>query len=487
MRRRLRLGLRSLLAFALAAALAPCAMNPATGERQLMLVGEGQEIEMGQQGAEQVRGTIGLVQDETLQDYVSTIGLEMARDTERPDLPWSFQVADDPVVNAFALPGGPVFVTRGILAHFGSEAELAMVLGHEAGHITARHSAEQMSRQQLYGGLAGLGAAVLEAGDAVQTLLGAGLNVLFLQYGRDDERQADRLGVRYLAAHGYDPSEAVDVFRMLGRQSEAAGGSGLPGWLSTHPAPEDRIERIRAILDTLPAEQRTGIVGRERYLERIDGMVFGQNPRNGYFRDGTFLHPELAFRLELPGDWERRNLARAVVAQSPGGDAILQLELADAASHGEAASAFFGQGGVSSTADVRETRINGLPATTGVFVASTDQGEIRGRATFLEYDGQVYRLLGYSARSGYAEWQDTFRQSHESFDQVDDPEVLGVEPMRLRVITTDRAGTVAELLERRPAPVEARRLEILNALEEGEQVPAGTTLKWVEGEPPPGS
>lgn len=452
-----------------------------------MLVGQGQEIEMGRRGAEQVRSAIGLVQDRALQDYVSEIGLAMARDTERPDLPWSFQVVDDPVINAFALPGGPVFVTRGILARFNSEAELATVLGHEAGHITARHSAEQMSRQQIYGGLAGLGAAVFEAGAVAQGLLGAGLSVLFLQYSRDDERQADRLGMRYLMAHGYDPAEAVDVFQMLDRQSEAAGGSGVPGWLSTHPTPEDRIERIRAILDTLPADRRAGTVGRDRYLQKIDGLVFGENPRNGYFRDGTFLHPDLAFRLDFPDDWKRQNLARAVVAQSPGGDAILQLTLAEADSHGAAARAFFDQEGMRSTSDVRETRIHGLPAVTGVFVASTDQGDVQGRATFLEHGGRVYQMLGYTARADFGSWQRTFRESHESFQRLEDAEALGVEPMRIRIITTNRAGTVAQLLQRRRAPVDASTLANLNAVEAGERIPAGTTLKWVEGEKAPGS
>lgn len=479
--------LRALLVPVLALPLAACATNPATGERQLMLVGEGQEIEMGRQGAQQVRDVIGLVQDEGLQSYVSEIGLAMARDSERPDLPWSFQVVDDPVVNAFALPGGPVFVTRGILAYFGSEAELATVLGHEAGHITARHSAEQMSRQQLYGGLAGLGAVVFEAGAAVRSLMGTGLNVLFLQYGRDDERQADRLGLRYLTARDYDPSEAVDVFQMLDRQSEATGGSGLPGWLSTHPSPEDRIERIRAILDTMSSERRGGTVGRERYLERIDGLVFGPNPRNGYFRGGTFLHPELAFRMEFPEDWERQNMARAVVARSPDGDAILQITLAEAGSHGAAAREFFGQQAIRSTADVRESRIHGLPATTGMFVAGTEQGDLQGRASFVEHAGQVYQLLGFTARSSYGTWRETFRNSHESFDRLRDPEVLDVQPMRLRAITTERSGTVSDLLERRPAPVDAGTLAILNAVDEGETIPAGTTLKWVEGERPPGN
>lgn len=486
MRRRLRPILGTLLVLALALPVAYCAVNPATGERQLMLVSRDQEIAMGQQGAEQVRASIGLVEDQALQDYVSEIGLAMAEDTERPDLPWSFQVADDPVINAFALPGGPTYVTRGILAYFNSEAELATVLGHEAGHITARHSAEQMSRQQLYGGLAGLGAAVFEAGDLARGLLGAGLNVLFLQYGRDDERQADRLGLRYLTSRGYDPSEAVDVFEMLARQSEGSGGSGLPSWLSTHPAPEDRAEQIQAVLDTLPPDRREGTVGRERYLNRIDGLVFGRNPRNGFFRNGTFLHPELEFRMDFPGDWQRQNFARAVVAQSPGGDAILQLTLSEAESHGAAAREFFNQEGMRGTADVRSIRIHGLPATTGVFVAATEQGELQGRATFVEHGGRVYQLLGYAARADYRGHESTFRGSHESFQELDDPEVLAVEPMRIQTITTDGAATIAELLQRRPAPVDATTLAMLNAVEEGERIPAGTTLKWVEGEAPPG-
>ena len=486
MRRTLRNILATLLVAALAAPLATCAVNPATGERQLILLSREEEIRMGQQGAEQVRSTLGLVQDEALQDYVSGIGLSMARDTERPDLPWSFEVVDDPVVNAFALPGGPVFVTRGILAYFNSEAELATVLGHEAGHITARHSAEQMSRQQLYGGLAGLGAAVFDAGPLAQTLAGAGLNVLFLQYSRDDERQADRLGLRYMTAEDYEPSEAIDVFRMLDRQSEGADGGGVPNWLSTHPTPADRIERIRAMIDTLSAERRNGLVGRERYLERLDGLVFGRNPRNGFFRDGTFLHPDLAFRLDFPADWKRQNLARTVVAQSPGQDAILQLTLAEAASHEEAARQFFGQQGMVATMDVRTTRIHGLPATTGEFVARTQQQDVQGRATFVEYAGRVYRLLGYAARADYGRYERTFRESHGSFQELEDPEVLGVQPMRLRIVTTERSGTVSDLLQRRPAPVDGPALALLNAVEETETIPAGTMIKWVEGEKPPG-
>ena len=225
-----------------------CATNPATGKRQLMLVTEAQEIEMGRQADKEVEASFGLYPDPKVQAYVARLGASLVAGSERPNLPWTFRVVDDPTVNAFALPGGFIYVTRGLMTHLNSEAELVSVLGHEIGHVTARHSASMISKQQF--AMLGLGVGMIVRPELQQfgDLAQAGVGLMFLKFGRDAERQADDLGLRYLGRQGYDPQEAVEVFSVLERASQKTGEGRLPSWLSTHPAPEDRAQRLRAAI-----------------------------------------------------------------------------------------------------------------------------------------------------------------------------------------------------------------------------------------------
>ncbi len=290
-----------------AAALAACVRNPVTGKRQLSLVSTEQEIEMGKQGAADVEKTIGKYPDPKLQQYVESVGMRLAKASERPSLPWSYAVVDDAAVNAFALPGGPVFVTRGILAYMNSEAELAAVLGHETGHITARHSAEQLSKAQLAQVGLGIGTIVSPELRQVGQLAGAGLQLLFLKFSRDDERQADQIGFRYMVAQGYDPRRMADLFVTLERVSKGEGGRGrLPGWLSTHPDPGDREKVALERAAKVPDPDRLQ-VDRERYLSHVNGIVFGEDPRQGFFRGDEFLQPTLRFRMTFPAGWAKQN------------------------------------------------------------------------------------------------------------------------------------------------------------------------------------
>jgi predicted Zn-dependent protease len=311
----------------LLAGLGACAMNPATGGRMFSLYSEDQEIEMGQQAASEVNAAMGLYDDADLQAYVDSIGQVMAAITERPELPWSFRIVDDPVINAFALPGGPVYLARGIMAHFNTEAEMASVLGHEIGHITARHSVEQISRAQL--AQIGLGATQLLVpelrpfGDA----LGGGLMLMFLSFGRDDESQSDELGFRYMTRLGYDPQGAVDMFRILERQRDAGSGGAVPEWQSTHPDPGNRVIAAEQRLATSQIEG--GISRREEYLRRIDGMMFGLDPAQGFFIENRFIQPEMRVQFEFPEGWASQNAPTQVLAQSPGRDAVMQVTLAE--------------------------------------------------------------------------------------------------------------------------------------------------------------
>jgi predicted Zn-dependent protease len=382
------------IALALAGALA-CARNPATGERQLLLVPEGQAKALGEQAAAEIVQSIGLVDNQEIQQYVANIGKQLAAKSERPELGWSFQVLDDASVNAFALPGGFIFVTRGILAHLGSEAQLASVLGHEIGHVTAKHSVDQMSKATL--ATLGLGVASIVSEDIakVSQVGAAGLQVLFLKYGRDDEYQADELGIRYASRGGYDVREMPKVFEVLDRVGGESRGK-LPEWLSTHPSPGNRIERIEQHI--AKAGPAGGNVERQGYLRKLDGLVYGEDPRQGYFLGGRFVHPKLGFEITFPDGWKTANTAQAVLAQSPGEDAMMQLAIVKAASPDEALQKFLATEGIQA-GQRADSAVPNLPSASSTFQAKTKEGVLGGLVTFVTHEGRTASWASFTAAS----------------------------------------------------------------------------------------
>jgi predicted Zn-dependent protease len=461
-----------------------CAVNPATGQRQLMLVSESQEIAMGQQADPGISAMFGLYDDPELQAYVTRLGDSLAASSERPHLPWTFRVVDDPIVNAFALPGGFIYVSRGIMAHFNSEAQLASVLGHEIGHVTARHSASQMSEQQLAQlGLVAGAVIVPDVAARYGVIAQQALGILFLKFSRDDERQADMLGFRYMTRVGYDPNEMPEVFAMLGRVTEAGGGRGLPVWLSTHPDPGDREQRIETLIAESGQDFSGATVGERSYLLRLHGLVYGENPREGFFRGQTFLHPDLAFQITFPSGWQTVNQKTAVIAQSPNEDAILQLTLAEGASSPvDAAREFAAQEGVSAAA-VQPGIIGGFPSATAAFAAETEQGVLRGAVTFVQYGDYIYRLLAFATSSAWSNYQQTAANSVASFARLTDQTALSVQPLRLSIIELPQAMTIEAFNQRYPSPITVEQLAILNQVELGARMPSGTLVKRVVGEP----
>jgi predicted Zn-dependent protease len=407
----------------------------------------------------------------------------LAAVSERPALPWSFRVVDDPIVNAFAVPGGFLYVTRGILAHFNSEAELAAVLGHEIGHVTARHSASQMSQQQL--AQVGLVAGMVLA-PRLQDLAGlaqAGLGLMFLKFSRDDERQADELGLRYLTRAGYQPSEMPKVFAMLASVSQGEGGNRLPTWLSTHPDPEDRQQRIAQLIAALPDTVGRS-VNRNDYLRRLGGLTFAQNPREGFFRGQTFMHPDLRFQLTFPEGWKAVNQRQAVVAQPPGQDGLLQLTLDQAASPEAAVRAFVGQEGITPGA-VRSLSAGGLPAASAPFVATTDEGRLAGVVGAVALDRRVYRLLGVATEVGWPAYEPAAAATLGSFARLTDRAALAVQPLRLEIVTVTRAMTLQEFHRQYPSQVSLDVVARLNQLRPADRLAAGQLVKRVVGGPVP--
>ncbi|HEX2189516.1 MAG TPA: M48 family metalloprotease [Longimicrobiaceae bacterium] len=467
------------LAALLGAGLPGCVINPVTGQRQIALVSESQEIQMGQQAAQEAAQSLGLVDDDALQAYVQRLGARLAAESERPGLPWAFRVVDDATPNAFALPGGYIFVTRGMLNLMDSEAELAAVLGHEIGHVTARHSVTQITRAQL--AQLGLGVGSILFPSAAQQLGGlasGGLQLLFLSHGRDAERQADELGFKYALREGYDVREMDDIFASLQRIGDTQGQSPVPSWASTHPAPEERIRAARARADTVPGVERLAL-RRAEYLGQIDGLVYGENPRNGFFQDGVFLHPELRFRLQFPQGWQTQNLPQAVLAGSPRQDAVIQLTLAGTGSAEEAAQRFLGQQGIQVGQTFRD-RVNGIPVAGSSFQAQTQQGVVAGEVAFLEYGGRVYQLLAYTSASAFGSYDRLFRQVIGTFAPLTDARALAAQPNRLDIVRLDRAMTLSEFNRRYPSVVPIAELALINQVADANaSIPAGTLVKRV--------
>ena len=466
------------LPIALALVLATCATNPVTGRRELSLISESQEIAMGQEAAKEVAASIAPVADDALQRYVSGLGLALARASERPNLPWSFTVIDDPMVNAFALPGGPIFITRGILTHMNSEAQLVSVLGHEIGHITAKHSVSQMSQAQL--AQIGLIAAVIVKPELAGfgDLASQGLGLLFMKFGRDDETQADDLGFRYMTSGGYSPTEMAEMFRTLQRLGGGSTEGRVPEWLSTHPDPGNRVQKTldRAAATSLPANLK---VERDAFLQRTQGLIFGENPREGFFRKNQFLHPDMQFQLDFPSGWKAQNQATAVVAISPQENAIVVLGFAGDAAPNQALSQFLNQQGVQNQG-ASSSSINGLPAASAVFAAQTQDGVLAGNVAFVSHGGRTFRLLAYTPQQAYGSYRNAFAQSLGSFRRLTDPAALAVQPVRVHLVRLPRSMTISEFHQAYPSTIPVAQVALINGVEANTTLPAGMMVKRVQ-------
>ncbi|HYZ89538.1 MAG TPA: M48 family metalloprotease [Myxococcales bacterium] len=471
-------------AAAACAAAAACVRNPATGNLQLNLISESQEIDMGKQAAQEVDQTIGLYKDPKIEAYVARLGQSLSQQTNRKNLPWQFHVVEDPGVNAFALPGGPVYVTRGILATLMNEAQLAGVMGHECGHIAARHSANQLSKAQVAQIGLGIGSVLSPQIASLSQLAGVGLQILFLKFSRDDESQADKLGFAYMANDGYDAREMVSLFKTLERVSKLAGGSKVPEWLETHPDPENREQATLQRLKEANVDFSKAKVNRDEYLSTIDGMVYGEDPRQGYFQGSRFLHPDLKFQVTFPQGWQTQNTPQAVAGMSPKQDAIVQLAAAGKDSPDDAATKFFSQQGIQ-RGQAAALNINGQRAVAAYFAAQTQQGQIAGLIAFVGYQGTTYALLGYTGAQTLQQYDPTFKAFIGSFGPLTDQSAMSVQPARLQLVRIDSSMTVEQFNQRYPSNLRVEELALINGFDDKNgQMQGGQRYKRIVGGPP---
>jgi predicted Zn-dependent protease len=465
--------------------LAACATNPVTGQRELSLMSEAQEIQTGQQLDAEVRRQMGVYGDAELQRYVNDIGQRLARGSHRPNLPWHFTVVDQPAVNAFALPGGYIYITRGILPFLDNEAEFAGVLGHEIGHVTARHSAAAYSKATSAGvGLALLGIFVPST-RPLQGLAETALGVLFLKHGRDDELEADRLGAEYTAKNSWDPEGIAGMLTTLARIDEAAGSRrGVPNWLSTHPAPADRVEEVRASVEKARASAPRAqfVRNKEGFLNQVDGIVFGDSPEQGVVQGNRFLHRDLRFALEFPEGWEVQNAPSQVSAKAPGEDAymVLQLIQQPRGSIDETAVASM-QGAGFRLVEGNRRQVNGVSAFVGTYQGTAEGiGRVIVRAAHLEHERRVFVWAGMAPEQVFGRVDGAITRSIGSFEPLSREEAARIRANRIDVYTV-RPGDTWQTIASRASEgnVKASTLAIMNHYAVNEQPRAGDRIKVV--------
>ena len=461
---------------------------PATGERRYLGFTWEQEKEIGKETSQQVAALFGTYRDSKLERYVTDVGNRVLATSHlrRPGIdeqirktPVTFGVLDSPIINAMALPGGYVYVTRGMLAHLNNEDQLASVLAHEIGHVAARHAARQTWQQQLGQGLL-LGGVLLGQGLGLpaQDILNLGsmaAQLIFLRYSREDELEADKLGVEYSSAAGYDPREAVGLFETLDRIQEKEG-QGMPSFLATHPDPGDRIQRIRELTARMPRGRQP--LADSRYLNANAGLVLGEDPRQGFVEGNVFYHPDLRFRFPVPRGFKVINQPAQVVMIEGQNRAVLGFTSAGENSLQTAVAGFLKQPGLR-VIERGAMRSNGLPAYAAVAEAQTENGQVvRIMAYFVDYRGTVYHFVGYTSPQLFGNFRNLFLQTMQGFSAVQDARVLNRQPVRIALETVRRPASFRELIPRSlPEPFTPEDIAIMNQVELNQKIEPGRILK----------
>ena len=460
-----------------------CAVNPVTGKKELSFMSEEQEIALGKESDPQIVQMYGLYENQTLQNFIDQKGQEMAKISHRPHLDYEFKILDSPVVNAFAVPGGFVYFTRGILAHFNNEAEFAGVLGHEIGHVTARHSVQQQTKATI-GQVVFIGGLILSP--TLRTMAQEGqqfMQLLFLKYSRDNESQSDELGVQYSTAVGYDAHHMANFFKTLNNMRAGTEGETLPTFLSTHPDPADRYQKVNAMADAIQRDiDATKLqVNRDQYLRMIDGLIYGEDPKQGYVENGRFYHPTMRFQFPIPQGWQTINTPSQVQMAPKDGKAAMILTLTEAANLQAAAQQTAEQYSLT-VVEQKNLTLNGM----NVLAMVSDQVDqqsgqsIRILSYFISYSNSIFTFHGLTDKESFDKYVSSFNQTMRNFARLTDQSKINKKPDRISVRTVNRAGTLQSILQGYRVPSEKMREHgLINGMDLNAQVPAGSLIKVI--------
>ncbi len=461
----------------LALAVVACTVNPATGEKQFTgLMPEGQESSIGASEHQKVHETYGDFIEGPIADYVNRIGQKVAKGTERPDVQYKFHVIDSPIVNAFAVPGGYIYVSRGLLALANSESEMAGVIAHEIGHITARHAASRMSQ----GVLAGLGASVisvLTGSNAVGQIANVGSDLYIKSYSRGQEDQADQLGVRYLARAGYDPNSMASFLASLDAQtrldkrlagkSEGAGSN----YFSTHPVTAERVKHAHAEAVGFPDGPR--VINRDVYLSMINGLTYGDSEAQGFVRGDNFYHTKMGFTFHVPKGFAVDNSPSEVIAAHPNGSVLIMDAGRD--DQGRDPLSYITDNWMKgkSAQSPQSITINGLRAATGAFAGSANGNPVLIRVVAIEWKpSQFFRFQMAIPQGADTQTVEELKRTTYSFRAMSEQERAAIHPLKVRTFAAQAGMSVASAAAKMDfSDYKEERFRVLNGLGNGNLVP----------------
>lgn len=469
-----------------------CAVNPATGDRDFVLMSESTEIKLGRESHQQVVDQFGLYDDPELQAYVQKVGEQLALNSHRSDLVYRFTLLDSDQVNAFALPGGYIYITRGIMAYLNSEAELAAVLGHEIGHVTARHGVQQASQQQAAGFGYLIGSILVPElrGTGGQNLFGLLSTAWIRGYGREHELEADSLGAEYIAKSGYQPEAMTEVIGVLKDQEtfdkdlaalEGREPRAYHGVFATHPKNDTRLQEVVGKAKAL-ANTNSNRVNRDEYLSKVEGMVFGDSEAQGIRRGSSFYHAELGFALDFPENWRVDNQPSAIIAQAPKGEAIIQVRAEDINKRVDAGEFIKTRLKVDKLEQGRALNSHGLEGYTGLTRSNTPFGQRDVRISVIYLGTKAYTFFATTKEAdALGQFDEAFLQTTESFHTLLDEERLLAKALSIEIIEAKEGDTYAKLANDTRIPNYAEsQLRLMNdQYPQGEPVP-GQRIKIVK-------
>ncbi|MDY0882195.1 M48 family metalloprotease [Dongia soli] len=495
MKRKTVLGLMAGLTMTALLGACTTATSPATGRTFTTSLSPQQEAQLGRQEHPQILAEFGGAYDAQpdLTAYVTSVGQSVAATAERKDVTYTFTILDTPDVNAFAVPGGYVYITRGLLALANNEAEIAGVLGHEIGHINARHTAERMGQEQK-AQIGVLGATLLGAilgGETGANLLGGavqqGAQYRLAHYSQEQEFEADSLGVRYLKRSAYDPQAMATFLADLRSQSQLeaqlAGQDpnavDADNMLASHPRTVDRVQRAIAEAGSEPAAGAK--LDADTYLQKIDGLIFGDDPRNGIIDGTRFIHPSLHFAFTVPQGYKLVNQPDMVGATGPQ-DAVITFTLASPQPSGALAD-YIASGQIAQNVtfqNVQAVTINGMPAATGTAAVNTNKGSRNVRVVLVKHpEGRVYQFLFFATPNTASSLDSAFLQTAQSFQQIGGDEGARYRPKRVHIVTVQEGDTVQSLSARMVTGANEDWFRVLNNLKPGEEPQVGRKVKIV--------
>src|SRR3990170_3281827 len=454
--------LRYLLGVAvIAGVVTACATNPVTGGKDIVLMSEDEEIALGRANDPKIRAQYGVYDDSALQAYVQRVGEQLATHSHRPGLVYRFTVLDSPEVNAFALPGGYIYITRGILAYLNSEAELAAVLGHEIGHVTARHGVRQYTAATatgFVGAIIGVATGIGATQDLFNNVFG---NAILSGYGRDHELESDRLGAEYLARSGYDPQAMIKVIGVLKNQEEyekkrAAAENRQPriyhGVFASHPSADKRLQEVVAEGDKFKTGAATQLV-RNDYLKRLDKLAYGDGAKEGIRRGRMFYHRDLNMALTFPEGWRIENSPYAIVSWTPEKEVLVMVKKLTLPSDNTASLESFlkSQAKLSAQFHGKPIADMKLPSVTGTDRMSSPFGTRETRVSAVRYGQNAYLFFGATKEpAAFTRFDPDFIATAASLRPLKPAEKPWAEGQRLRLVRARAGDAFATLAKASP-------------------------------------